>query len=410
MEYYKERNNNKLIRITKIILQRYVSSRSPEMGKNNIREKLTNNFNLLERKDQLLVYVGLIAFAALLAGLGYLLSMHPSSGISECNSIALLQSRYTCLYHLAYSTKNASVCSFMQGESSVSCYTGIASLTSNPLACRGIENQTLRYQCISGSSASPLSLKSCMILNGSERSSCTASLAITQDNLSLCSKTGNGLYEKECESAIYLGMAAFSKDVNYCNNISNTTNQSEVLRIISLSEEIPKYSNLSVFSSSLTPISYIESGSGQQYSARDLCYFSVSEITDNQSSCNSINTPSLYNLCVTYSYNSSIYNSHYLNESKNYSSSNMTISNLLSLLCSKYNATNSQSCNYLVQVSSAVVERNASICGSINSTLASYQCYASLAQEYNDSQYCGYITNSTLNQACVGNIYYNGTN
>ncbi len=374
-----------------------------------MREKLISNFNLLERKDQLLVYIGLIVFAALLAGLGYLLSMHPSSGISECNSIVLSQNKYDCLYHLAYSTKNASVCGLMQGQTSASCYAGIALLTSNTLACGGIGNQTLRYQCITESSSLGLSSKSCMILNGSERSSCIASVAISRDNLSLCSKIGNGTHADECASAIYLGMAAFGKDANYCSGISNTTNQSEVLNIISLSEEIPKYSGLSVFSSSLTPISYIESSSGQEYSARDLCYFSVSEITGNQSSCSSINTPSLYNLCVTYSYNSSLYNSYYSNMSKNYSS-NMTISKLLDQLCSKYNATNSQSCNDLVQVSSAVVGRNASICGAINSTLASYQCYASLAQEYNDSQYCGYITNSTLNQACVDNIYYNGTN
>ena len=164
-------------------------------------------------------------------------------------------------------------------------------------------------------------------------------------------------------------------------------------------------SNASILIPKISPISYLESASSN-YTARDFCYLAVTSLSGNDLGCSMISSPSLYNICTSYGYNTTA--AH--NSSGTSGHLNISASQLSSQLCAGYNGTSLQSCNALAVISSAIAERNASACATINSTNAGYQCYASLAKAYNDTAYCGYITNSTYNQACVDNIYYNATN
>ena len=44
------------------------------------------------------------------------------------------------------------------------------------------------------------------------------------------------------------------------------------------------------------------------------------------------------------------------------------------------------------------------MCESIPSNYSAIACFYYLAEKYNSSTYCSYITNSTLNGACVGDV------
>ena len=370
-----------------------------------IRKKTLEYFGSLSKKDQLTVYAGIVGAAALFALVGYLLSIHSSNGIAACRSIFLIQNRNACFYRLAYSTKNYSVCGNIQGQASYYCYSSIASLISDPKACFSIGNLQSRYLCALGSSNSSLSIPLCDILNGTGRYNCIDSLAMKSDNMSACRQIANVSYSEACSSAILFGNAVSSINASYCSRVSATSNSSMVSRIILLSESMKGNANSSILIPKISPISYLESASSN-YTARDFCYLAVASFSGNDSSCSMISSPSLYNICTSYGYNfTSAHNSSEIS-----SHPNISASQLSSQLCMGDNGTNLQSCNELAVISTAVAERNVSACTTINSTYAGYQCYALLAKTYNDTAYCGYITNSTYNQACVYNIYYNATN
>ena len=46
--------------------------------------------------------------------------------------------------------------------------------------------------------------------------------------------------------------------------------------------------------------------------------------------------------------------------------------------------------------------RNASLCGTLNGVFYT-GCYSALAKAYQNSSYCGYITNATDRVSCEGN-------
>lgn len=360
-------------------------------------ETLGNFWKETSRKEKLLIYLGIVIVFVLLAITATVAEPHSSNSLARCKSIGLEQSRYSCLYSLALSTENSSLCGSVPTPLSDECYSAIAERALDPSDCMGISNYNITYSCVLWIVNRTDSQQVCNKLNGSFASSCVESLAVKLDNATVCNAITNSSEAGICSSGIYLGDAGLMKNASYCAFVSDTDNQSQVTQEVDLSERITQNETGQPFGfGNLGPVQYVEE-SGGDYGSKDLCYFSVAAASNNVTSCKAISNGTLQGVCNSYGYQQTAG----VNTTQN--------STTLADVCNGYSGTGLVSCDALISITDAVTNKNATECARITNTSFEYQCYASMARAYNDTSYCGYIQNSTANQACVEDIYYNVT-
>ncbi len=364
----------------------------------NLEKDAMRLLEQLDRREKLTIYAIAVAALLVVALLAVALEPRPSNGLSRCMDIVLSQNRYSCLYALAASTGNASVCGGIAPASSDYCYAEVALATRNTAACSGISTSAGKYQCVEMVANASDSYVACGALNGSQESGCIEALALKLDSVVGCSGIPNATDALVCANAVNIANARSTGNPGYCAGVSDTANQSFVYGVVTLSGEVHANASQSAGLSFIDPVQYLENA-GEAYSARDLCYLSATSTSGNTSSCSSIANASLQGLCVAYK------------QAAAPSPANLSSANVTSLrgVCSQYTGADLQSCYALTDVISAVSGRNASVCSGINGTADQNQCYYALARAYNDTAYCGYIQNSTYNQACVQDINYNFT-
>lgn len=352
--------------------------------------------NEAEERERIKVYLAVAAVLVVLAVISLLLVPHPSNSLEGCREIVLQQNRDSCLEYLASSTRNATVCSYIASPYSDYCYAEVAELSSNPGECRMISNYNQTYSCVVQIANSTDSYGDCGYLNGSYRSYCIESLALKLDNATACSSIANATEAGVCASAVYFGRARSAVNATYCSLVSNTSESQVVTRILSLSERMAgAVSNFSFGFGNINPTEYMELGNST-FAARDLCYLTVAT-SGEPLACRSISNGTLESIC-----NSSAYAAAPVsNLTENYT--------MASKVCSGYTGKNLTSCNALISITQAISSRNATVCTGIGNLSFRYQCYETLARAYNDTGYCGYISNATANQACVQDINYNVT-
>lgn len=352
-------------------------------------------------KEKLEIYIGVVIFVLVLAIIAILATPHTNNSLQRCKNIVLQGSKYSCFYLLATSTRNGSVCSYTSPPFSDYCYNSVASLTLNASECSRISNYNGTYQCVLGIANRTDSYAACESLNGAFASYCLEAIAAKLDNATICGKIMEPNEAEICYSGIYMGDSRKYGNASYCSSVSNSTNQNMVGRIVSLSQSVPAQGSAvspapALGPGVLSPAEYLQT-SGEAYSSRDLCYIAAVSASGNSSSCGMVQNSTLRNICQSYG-------------SSKEPQSNATI-NTTSLggFCAQYKGSNLTSCNALISISEAVINKNVTTCAGIANVSYQYQCYTSLAHAYNDSSYCGYITNATSNQACVQDIYYNTT-
>ncbi|MEM0094434.1 MAG: hypothetical protein QXF41_00355 [Candidatus Micrarchaeaceae archaeon] len=342
-------------------------------------------------RSKMKLYISLVIIAILIALLSFL-AVPRGTPLQRCLGIISLQNRYSCIMALSLSSGNASLCTYLPRSYEAECYYGLAINSSSSLLCYKAYNisSTLGSSCFEKVANSTGDYAICGALTGAERDSCISNVAIKNGNATLCSMLYNSTNGEICESAIYLGRAQETLNASFCTNVANTTDPS-VIDSIFLKD---KYASSFVSNASLAALKNYASISTFGISARDMCVTYVAVMLKNTSVCNTISPDEARQLCnslVTIP-----------------KPSNVSLSNAFnSTICTKLGL-NSEQCNLLSGLISAVASKNVTACGNLP-PVTSYECYTAFAVQYKNTSYCGFIKNATANSACIEKVSLNVT-
>ncbi len=346
----------------------------------------------MDERTKLLLFAGVWVIAA--AVLVTLLAPH-GTPLQRCMGAALSSSREQCLYSLAVGTGNSSICADISEPDADSCYLALAESGNDLALCSSIEDQNSSAACVQYVANATDTPSDCYSLSGSARDACIGPLALKEMNASLCSSLSAATSRSACSSSIYFGDALRLSNASYCANVYDGYDPN-ITSTVLVDSDAFNYSKVETNLSGYVTLLAFMPGTAE-FSARDFCYLSYAAQYDNQSACSTIANSTLSSSC---SYITSP-------QQPNVTSSQVNYTQLLSV-CSSESGQNATACTALITSSEALSTKNASLC----STMAlnySYECYASLAAQYMNTTYCGYIKNSTVYSACIQDIYYNAS-
>jgi len=333
------------------------------------------------RRERFLIYLSIVAFIIILAIIStFYVYTNP---IQQCKNVIIYSNKVSCFSNLAYSTGNASICSYLSGSYAASCYQSVAYKLSNASICQYAIStyEPIGISCIEYFVNKTGNISLCNPLPYEDKQTCAFFGALNSQNLSACELAGPNT--SLCFSSVSLSRAIYYKDISYCYNVSASANKTFIGNIISYSKAKPNSTVLGIFSSMLN----------YNITARDLCILSVAQELGNKSYCSMFNSSIMQATC------SELVSPVQSSKEVNYTS-------LLQACASAGNF--ADTCRTLVLISEAVSNKNISICKALNQT-ASWQCFTTLARTYKNISYCGYITNATVNNACILSATYNLT-
>lgn len=336
-----------------------------------------NDKKLITESEGRIILVGVAVVLIAVALISLVARSVGTTRLQSCKGIALAQQRHECLYALANSTDNYSICNLLPNDVSYSCIAGIAERTMNVTACGEINSSASPYNdCITNISYELNNNSYCLLLKGDNVSECAMGVArINQfSNLSYCSIIPNSSQRSICTYVYYYDKALASGIPEYCSYLPQTNNHT-VLSAISPTGYANISQNLgtallSVLEANITASSY--------------CYYSTALSAGNKSMC-------------TYS------GGQIASECYNYLNNTPSILNFsnLSDVCSQAPSYAMDLCNYTLFTEVALVRRNVSLCFMISNYTYKNTCIVQLAEKYNDSAYCNYITdNNATQKAC----------
>ena len=329
-----------------------------------------------ERHDKFIIYISILAIIFFLAIIST--ALQNASSVQKCKNIVIYQNKIACFQNLAYSTNNASVCSYMNGSNEALCYQSLATKTGNESLCNNAVSSyaPIGYSCIINFVNNTGNIYLCNSLPEGEKELCYFYGAINSNNYSACEFAGANT--SICSSSIDFSRALLFMNQSYCKEVSNNTNSTFVYSVFKYSKIKPN-STISFLGSSLSNMGY-------HLSARDFCYINLAQELSNSSYCSSLGSLAAQELC-------------YRSIEHSYNSSQINYTSLLQA-CSSAGSYGSY-CKNFVYISEAVAKKNVSICESIANQTLSWTCIANIARAYRNESYCGYISNQTANSACI---------
>jgi len=335
------------------------------------------------KKERLLYYLIILAIILILAAVSTVLR---TNQLRQCLNLVIQQNKASCLSNLAYSTSNASICSYLSGVYAASCYQALAYKLGDAALCFNALSlyESTGISCIQYFVNKTGNISLCNYLPYNSSRVCAYLGALSSQNSSACAFAGAN--ESMCLSSIAFSKALSYKNISYCYNLSETTNRTVLNSMLINSGARAK--NIMGLATVLLP-----SGYGYNVSARDLCMLGVAQELGNAGYCSLFNSSLMRGLC------SNIVAPQQTSGEVNYTS--------LLQACLRAGAFEN-TCKALVFVSEALSTKNVSICKSLNQTV-SWECFAALARAYKNTSYCGYITNVTISNACVMGVTYNIT-
>ena len=333
--------------------------------------------------------VALAAITVVLVVVGSVVLVTTSAGtpLSRCTRIIVSQQRSACLFALANSTMNVSVCGYLNGAEASQCISGVALLRGNVSTCNGLSSNESSYsQCVISVGTSKGVASYCSTLSEPYLSTCAYGVAQRNNfsDASVCATIGNATLRNDCAMKSYYSEAVSSKNPVYCSYLQASANATLVSYMSQSSASLFGISNATAV------LPYLNSTTPQQ-----LCYYNVALLARNLSACNMVGGQ-LNMLCKARLTTTSSYNTSLANATAN----SITLENV-SLLCSSAPSSVQSLCVYSLYSYIAAQQKNASVCGLIQSPLYQGSCYAGLAQRYNDSSYCDYIQNASIKSTCL---------
>ncbi len=310
----------------------------------------------------------------------------------RCGGI-IQQQNYNCLEQLAYSTSNSSMCSSLPGSYGDQCYSAIAENTKNQTLCSKISDANTSGTCTIYIASQTKNPDLCSALNRNMMQVCINEIAVSLKSPATCARSVNLTGKMTCLSAVYL------------QNAVSHTNSSSCAMIQSNNDSGITYSSIGLLTSqsynyvNLTQVLSYLAFSNASVGARDLCYMYLAYSTTNKAYCADV-SQNMSTIC-----NSTA--SHFNTISYNSTAGPSNFSAFMNLCNQQANVTQ---CENTAKYLQAITAKNLTDCKNLT-TVYSSQCYYTLAQEYNSTKYCSYITNSTFNNECINSIKtkYNGT-
>lgn len=330
------------------------------------------------------VLVALAALSVLLAPRG--------TGVSRCGSALFQQSRDTCIESVAVSTGNSSLCGQLGGLYADQCYQVIAQNTTNASLCGKIGSEAASASCYTSIANATGSVRDCLSIgNSTYADACVYGLAVAGSNSSACSLMGLGNGSQACIASVSLDRALGRRNSSACSGITSNDNSSIAYEAVGHSD-LSAYPGVSLnISQAMEYASFLNVTMG----ARDVCYFALAYQSLTPSDCGEISQGNLSTVCAK--------SVSYLINSSTAVHANATVNFTALMNQCAAQPQNGQQCRYGVFYIEALQYRNVTYCRSIAAPY-SYQCYYGVAQETNNTSYCSYIDNATLNSACIGAV------
>lgn len=315
----------------------------------------------------------------------------PSGGrqlASQCSGYLYAQDYYNCIYSVANTTHNITVCNTLPAFGRDNCLTGVATETQNISVCSRIGNTSSAAYggCVTTLLHTTDNMSYCGTLQFPFSSDCIYNLSARYSfsDLSMCSELANTSYQTACSDLYYFKKADSGGDPTFCNNLEKTKapislytielNQSETnVSAPQYSGEILAYSALN-----FTPYAY--------------CNYKLAVDFKQQALCKNLNN----NLSAT------VCNSTFL-------TSNTVPANTLTI---NFNATNvTAACAdtqykgfcafvYSVNKATSVAGGNETACMQLNESEGRDTCLYSLALTYKNPAYCNPIQDANIVSAC----------
>lgn len=331
---------------------------------------------LISDREKKLLLAGSVAALVILAIVVLAAESFNSSALQSCTGILFRQQKYDCIYNLANSTGNYSMCSLLpQGILSNACIGNIAENSQNVTICDSISGRGVVYaNCIVNISNSTNDISYCNKLQGGNVSACAFGVARKNAfaNLSDCDAIPNSSQRAVCSYIYYYDIAQASGTQRYCTALPNETNGT-LLTVLASKD----YLDANV----LATYDYL-SFSALNVTLQQYCNYGVAVSSRNKTLCSYSGI--LSQPCYSY-----------------INISNSTITLNASSLCASVPSYAADICTYAVFTDEALAQKNISSCMIINNTAYMNACIVQLASTYNDSSYCNYISNdSSAQQAC----------
>jgi hypothetical protein len=334
------------------------------------------------------LYAAMIAALAVLAALTTLAVPSGTSAADRCSSI-VQQNRYGCMESIAVATGNSTICGSLPGYYSDSCYTAIAENSSDASLCGKISSRNLSNECLLAIAQDTNSTSTCMMMGSQLGESCIYQIALDSVDEASCRLLNDSAQQANCSAAVYMDKALAHANVSLCDAIplNGSTNMTyNMLGNSDMSNYGDLFLNMSQF------IEYAMY-SNESVGPRDACYLSIAFESGNSVYCGYMQEPTLGYLCKSLitrnvSLQQNLINSSVVNSTANYTA------------LSKAVCASGGRCTYESDYIKALISDNVSVCASIPAQ-QSYQCYFAFAEKYNDTSYCSYIKNSTINSDCV---------
>jgi hypothetical protein len=338
---------------------------------------------LITESERRLVLVGVAVLLLVVAVVVLLIGSIRPTPLQSCKSIVFSKQRYDCIYALANSTNNYSICSLLAGSGPSQCITLLAEREVNASGCGKLGSSPAYSSCMENISYMSHNVGYCLRLNGSNESSCAFNVAKGEQfmNLSECSDIRNASSSLLCSDIYYYNAASRLDAPNYCSYLPDVNNHT-LLSIV----ETKDYVNQTLASESQSITTAIAN-----VTVSASCYYNTAILTKNRTLC-SYSGGTLAASC-----------SGYLNSTTN---NTLNFTDALAL-CSQSPYGTNDLCYYALYTEKALSQRNISSCFSIANSSYKDTCIVELASTYNDSSYCSSIANNTTDQqACYSSASY----
>ncbi len=301
------------------------------------------------------------------------------SALQRCEGAILQSQRSACLDTLAGIENNASICSLI-GYAQVrdSCIASVAEHTANITLCTHVAATNEMAGCVLSVSNATRNINDCAFAGAPYNSTCAYNIA-SEDRFASaydCALIGNATLRSECAYLHDYSNATTGENASYCTALPDTHNMSLLEGMFDMNiTTSPQFFEFSLINA--TPQSY--------------CYYHLALNTQNRSLCDFL-SGSMGTLC----------NANFTHPTQSTNITNETV-------CNYAPAGLKSACEYGLLSARAVSEKNVSLCMQISNTTDlqyQYSCISAIAMRYNDSSYCSYINNSTIEQNCVISAKY----
>ena len=306
---------------------------------------------------------------------------------ASCSGYLYTQDYYNCIYNVANTTKNTSVCNVLPAFGRDNCLTGVAVKTQNISVCGKMGSSSPAYGgCVTTLLRTTMNMSYCETLQFPLSSECIYNLSAKTgfSNLTMCSELLNSTYSTACTDLYYFEKADSTGDPTYCANLEKSAGPISLYTIELNESETnvsgPQYSGQILENSALnfTPYAYCNYRLAVDFKQKSLCQNLNSNLS--RTVCNSTfltpNTIPQNSLTI------------------NLNATNVTAA----CIDTQYRGL----CAFVYEINKAtsVSGGNESACLQLNESEGEDTCLYSLAITYKNPAYCNDVQSSNIAAVC----------